>query len=64
VWTLRAENQFMAANYRIGTDPTASGDAVAEDRAFLDAGVDGFFTDQADLGVEARDDWLGLEATG
>jgi glycerophosphoryl diester phosphodiesterase len=64
VWTLRAENQFMAANFRVGTDPTASGDAVAEDQAFLDAGVDGFFTDQADLGVEARDDWLALEETG
>jgi glycerophosphoryl diester phosphodiesterase len=61
VWTLRRENQFMALNFRIGTDPIASGDAIAEDQAFLDAGVDGFFTDQADIGVEARDEWLGLE---
>jgi glycerophosphoryl diester phosphodiesterase len=61
VWTLRRENQFMALNYRSGSDPNASGDAIAEDRAFLDAGVDGFFTDNPDLGVEARDDWLGLE---
>ena len=64
VWTLRSENQFMALNFRIGTDPTASGDARAEDRAFLDAGVDGFFTDQADTGVDARDEWLGLEQAG
>jgi len=63
-WTLRAENQFMAANFRIGTAPTASGDAIAEDQAFLDAGVDGFFTDQADTGVAARDGWLSLEQAG
>jgi glycerophosphoryl diester phosphodiesterase len=64
VWTLRSENQFMATSFRIGADPTALGDAYAEDRAFLDAGVDGFFTDQADTGVAARDDWLGLEQAG
>jgi len=64
VWTLRSENQFMATNFRIGSDPTALGDAHAEDQAFLDAGVDGFFTDQADTGVAARDDWLGLEQAG
>ena len=29
-----------------------------EIRAFLDAGVDGFFTDNADLGVSARNSWL------
>jgi glycerophosphoryl diester phosphodiesterase len=26
--------------------------------AFLDAGVDGVFSDNADVAVEARDDWL------
>ena len=41
VWTLRRENQFMATNFRIGTDPNAPGDLAAEARAFLDAGVDG-----------------------
>lgn len=64
VWTLRNENQFMATNFRIGSDPNASGDALAEDQAFLDAGVDGFFTDHADTGVAARDDWLSVEAAG
>ena len=62
VWTMRNENRFMAVNFRIGTDPNASGDARAEDQAFLDAGVDGFFTDHVDTGVDARDDWLDLEA--
>lgn len=58
VYTLRAENQFMATNFRRGTDPNAFGDMVAEVTAFLDAGVDAFFTDHPDLGVEGRDDWV------
>jgi glycerophosphoryl diester phosphodiesterase len=49
VWTLRRENQFMAANFRIGTDPNAPGDLAAEARAFLDAGVDGIFSDNPDV---------------
>ena len=61
VWTLRAENRFLAADFRVGTSPVAFGDAIAEDEAFLEAGVDGFFTDQADLGVWARERWLRLE---
>ena len=59
VWTMRAENQFMATNFRVGTDPNAHGDLAAEIAAFLDAGVDAFFTDQPDLGVAARDAWVG-----
>lgn len=58
IWTLRAENQFMATNFRIGTDPNAYGDLAAEIGAFLDAGVDAFFTDHPDLGVDARDAWM------
>ncbi|HSU03059.1 MAG TPA: glycerophosphodiester phosphodiesterase [Nocardioides sp.] len=49
VWTLRQENQFMATNFRIGTDPDAPGDLAAEARAFLDAGVDGIFSDHPDV---------------
>ncbi len=58
VWTVRDENQFMAKNFRTGTDPNAKGDAIAETQAFLDAGVDGVFTDNADTAVEARQEWL------
>ena len=58
VWTVRDENQFMAANFRRGADPNAKGDARAEIHAFLDAGVDGVFSDFADTAVEARDSWL------
>lgn len=59
IWTMRRENQFMATNYRIGTDPNAPGDLAAEVTAFLDAGVDGLFSDNPDLAVAARDAWLG-----
>ncbi len=62
VWTVRDENQFMAKNFRIGTDPNAKGDAIAETQAFLDAGVDGVFTDNTDTAVEARQEWLDEQA--
>jgi glycerophosphoryl diester phosphodiesterase len=55
VFTLRRENQFMAQNFRRGTDPNAVGDLAAEVRAFLHAGVDGLFTDNPDVAVQARD---------
>ncbi|NYG55070.1 glycerophosphodiester phosphodiesterase [Nocardioides perillae] len=58
VWTMRRENQFMATDWRRGTDPDAYGDLAAETRAFLDAGVDGIFADHPDVVVQARDAWL------
>jgi glycerophosphoryl diester phosphodiesterase len=57
-WTLRAENQFMATNVRIGSDPNAHGDLAAEARAFLDAGVDALFADHPGIVVQARDTWV------
>ena len=62
VWTQRAENQFLPTNFRVGDDPNAYGDLGAETRAFLDAGVDGIFTDHPDLTVSAREEWLAAEA--
>lgn len=53
VWTFRAENEFLPAGYRRGDAPQARGDVEAEIRAFLDAGIDGFFTDQPDAGRAA-----------
>ncbi|MGH8150703.1 MAG: glycerophosphodiester phosphodiesterase [Steroidobacteraceae bacterium] len=53
-WTFRAENHFLPAALRAGSDPTALGNVVAEVEAYLRAGVDGVFTDQPALGVEAR----------
>jgi glycerophosphoryl diester phosphodiesterase len=58
VWTLRDENQFMATNFRRGTDPNAFGNIHDEITAFLDAGVDAVFADYPDSAVDARDDWL------
>jgi glycerophosphoryl diester phosphodiesterase len=55
VWTLRAENAFLPADFRIGSAPADRGDMAAEVRAFLAEGVDGFFTDNPGLGRAARD---------
>ena len=53
-WTFRAENHFLPADLRVGSQPADLGDLVAEIRRFLAAGVDGFFTDHPDLGAQAR----------
>lgn len=58
VWTLRDENDFMAANFRHGTDPFSRGGAVAEYQAFLAAGVDVVLGDHPDTAVESRRIWL------
>ncbi|HEX8758245.1 MAG TPA: glycerophosphodiester phosphodiesterase [Steroidobacteraceae bacterium] len=44
-WTFRAEKEFLPAGV----------DLEAELREFLAAGIDGFFCDQPDVGVRARD---------
>jgi glycerophosphoryl diester phosphodiesterase len=53
-YTFRAENQFLPADYRGGADGNAYGRAIDEQIAFLRTGIDGLFTDQADIGVLAR----------
>jgi glycerophosphoryl diester phosphodiesterase len=57
-YTFRAENQFLPVDYRTGTDPNAYGRAIDEQMAFLRAGIDGLFTDQADIGVLSRQLYL------
>ncbi|GAA0942517.1 glycerophosphodiester phosphodiesterase [Virgisporangium aurantiacum] len=52
-WTFRAENQFLPADFRIGTDPNAHGDLASEFRVFLRTGLDGVFSDFPDLAVAA-----------
>ncbi len=54
-WTFRAENQFLPAPLRSGSDPAAPGDVQTEVQAYLEAGIDGFFIDQPGLGALARD---------
>lgn len=54
-YTFRAENHFLPAHLRSSDDPAARGNLQAEISAYLSVGIDGFFTDHADLGVAARD---------
>ncbi|EIV91889.1 glycerophosphodiester phosphodiesterase [Frankia sp. QA3] len=53
-YTFRAENNFLPADYRRGTSTSDFGRAIDEQVAYLKAGIDGLFTDQADIGVLAR----------
>lgn len=52
-WTFRAENTFLPNEFDIGPSPAGIGNMQGQVRAFLDLGMDGFFTDQPDLGVAA-----------
>ena len=54
-WTFRAENQFLPADFDIGTDPAAFGDLAGQIRAFLAIGMDGFFTDHPFIGRQTVD---------
>ena len=54
-WTFRAENYFLPANLRNGSDPRAHGDLDAEVKAFLAAGVDGVFSDFPGIARKAID---------
>jgi glycerophosphoryl diester phosphodiesterase len=53
-YTFRAENTFLPTDLRVGADATAYGRAIDEQIIFLATGIDGLFTDQADVGVLAR----------
>lgn len=53
VWTFRRENYFLPLAQKSGINPAAHGDLVAEIKAFLDAGIDGFFSDNVAEAVEA-----------
>jgi glycerophosphoryl diester phosphodiesterase len=56
-WTFRAENRFLAAEHRVGSDPNARGDITAEYDRFFTLGVDGVFSDHPDTAVAARAAW-------
>ena len=55
IYTLRPENAFLPANLKKApvTDNTLRGDSITEIQTFLQAGVDGFFTDDPAVGREA-----------
>ncbi|WP_340649196.1 glycerophosphodiester phosphodiesterase [Pseudoxanthomonas winnipegensis] len=58
-YTFRPENAFLPKDLQQGRAPATRSDAgsIREMRAFLDAGVDGFFTDDPALGRQAVDGW-------
>jgi glycerophosphoryl diester phosphodiesterase len=58
-WTFRAENNFLPQDMRRGSSPGAYGDLQGELLAYLRVGIDGFFTDQADQGLRARESFFG-----
>ena len=62
-WTFRAENSFLPSNLRSSADPKAFGNLEAEVKSFLATGLDGFFTDHADIGVRARNSALPASAS-
>ena len=57
-FTFRTENAFLPRDFQSSADPNAHGDMEAEIKRFLELGMDGFFTDQANIGVRARDDFV------
>jgi glycerophosphoryl diester phosphodiesterase len=55
VWTFRPENVFLPADFQddAGENTRNPHGSIAEIRRYLDAGIDGFFTDDPALGREA-----------
>ncbi|MGA5165025.1 MULTISPECIES: glycerophosphodiester phosphodiesterase family protein [Streptomyces] len=56
-YTFRAENRYLPAGLRRGTDPDAFGDTLAEYAQHFALGVDAVVTDFPDQAVFARDAW-------
>ena len=57
-WTFRAENSFLSREFRSGGGEADLGDLDGEIATFLALGMDGFFTDQPNIGVRVRDAFL------
>jgi glycerophosphoryl diester phosphodiesterase len=54
-WTFRRENAFLPAEFRSSGDPAGIGDLAGEIRVFVEAGLDGLFSDNPDVAVAAID---------
>ena len=52
-WTFRRENAFLPAEFRSSDDPAGVGDLAGEIRVFVEAGLDGLFSDNPDVAVAA-----------
>jgi glycerophosphoryl diester phosphodiesterase len=57
-YTFRSENVFLPTNFKSSADPNALGDGAGEIKVFLRTGIDGFFSDQTDSGIVAREAFL------
>lgn len=53
-WTLRAENHFLAKNFRLSGGSREFGAWRDEFQLIMRTGLDGVFADQPDLAIEAR----------
>lgn len=53
IWTMRNENNFLPADFKLSGKKSDPGDAMAELLAFFAAGVDGVFSDYTDTAVTA-----------
>ncbi|MFF3946565.1 glycerophosphodiester phosphodiesterase [Streptomyces sp. NPDC001902] len=58
-YTMRNENSFLPADFRVGTDPNAYGDAFGAFKVYFEQGIDGIFSDNCDTALLARADFLG-----
>ncbi|MFF1281070.1 glycerophosphodiester phosphodiesterase [Streptomyces sp. NPDC058299] len=57
-YTMRNENPFLPAEYRKGGAADGYGDVFGAFRTYFATGIDGVFTDNADTGLLAREDFL------
>jgi glycerophosphoryl diester phosphodiesterase len=62
-YTFRAENQYLPSNLQVGAGAHDKGRAAQEQEAFLAAGVDGLFSDQPDVSVKARAEFMSRPPT-
>ena len=63
-YTFRAENTFLPVDYRTTAVPSDYGRAIDEQITYLRTGLDGLFTDQADIGVLARAEFRSTTPAG
>ncbi len=54
LWTFRPENYFLPASLKSSDKPMDRGNAEAEIRLFLNAGIDGLFADSVPAAVQSR----------
>lgn len=63
-YTFRAENNFLPLDYQNTPVPADFGRAIDEQVTYLQTGLDGVFTDQADIGVIARAEFHAIVPAG